>query len=345
MTSASKNHRVPALAFADDLVVMAENSQDLQTLLDICQVEISCLGLRFNTRKSAVVRLAGDEADSTVLTLGGEPLASYDEYRYLGVTLCSEEAKYNRHKSALRQADLRSQRILRLRCMWSCNRFLMIRDLWKLVHVPGLTFASAVVCLSPGTREWLERQQQEVGRAALGCHGRIANEVVQGDVGWSSFEAREASSKITYRGRLLFLPRTRWARRVFEYLLATCMRTDWTQREHKLEGKYGFLTEPITADNAAKWSREVRRRVMEVENTLWYRGMERKSTLDFYRRHKQEISTDDFYDNSVGSSLLFEARAGALRTLVYRSRFDNTIGCTICRLCGAKEETGELVLQ
>lgn len=36
-TSAEENHRLPGLAFADDLVVMAENSQDLQALLDICQ--------------------------------------------------------------------------------------------------------------------------------------------------------------------------------------------------------------------------------------------------------------------------------------------------------------------
>ncbi|KAH7933290.1 hypothetical protein HPB49_011213 [Dermacentor silvarum] len=68
-----------------------------------------------------------------------------------------------------------------------CRQCDEIRDLWKLVHVPGLTFANAVTCLSPATREWLERQQREAGRTALGCHGHVANEAVQGDVGWSSF--------------------------------------------------------------------------------------------------------------------------------------------------------------
>lgn len=222
----------------------------------------------------------------------------------------------------------------------------MVRDLWKLVHVPGLTFANAVVCLSPGTREWLERQQREVGRAALGCHGRVANEAVQGDVGWSSFEAREASSKIAYRGRLLFMSRTRWARRVFEYLSATCLRTDWTRRVYQLEKKYGFFEAEITADSATKWSAEVRRRVEEVENAVWWKGMELKSTLECYRLHKRSISAVGFYDNGVGSILLFEARAGALRTLAYRNRFDDSVECTLCRLCGAEAETREhLVLR
>ncbi|KAH7980822.1 hypothetical protein HPB49_019475 [Dermacentor silvarum] len=136
---------------------------------------------------------AGGRTDPAVLTLGGEPVATCNEYRYLGVTLCAEADKYSFHETALRQAALRAQRILRRRCLWGCNRFLVIRDLWKLVHVPGLTFANTVTCLSPATREWLERQQRKAGRTALVCHGHVANEAVQGDVGWSSFEAREAA--------------------------------------------------------------------------------------------------------------------------------------------------------
>lgn len=340
-SSANENHRLPGLAFADDLVIMAENQEDLQTLLDICQVEILRIGLCFSARKSAVVCLAGGLTDPAVLTLGGEPVAICNEYRYLGVTLCAEADKYSFHETALRQAALRAQRILRRRCLWGCNRFLMIRDLWKLVHVPGLTFANAVTCLSPATREWLERQQREAGRTALGCHGHVANEAVQGDVGWSSFEAREAASKIAYRGRLLFLPRTQWARRVFEYLSATCMRTDWTRRVYHIEKKYGFFGEKIEADTATKWSIEVRRRVKEAETTIWSKEMESKSTLELYRGNKRGISAECFYDNSIGSSLLFEARAGALRTLVYRSRFQDTGMCTKCRLCGAEAETQE----
>ncbi|KAH7980821.1 hypothetical protein HPB49_019474 [Dermacentor silvarum] len=69
--------------------------------------------------------------------------------------------------------------------------------------------------------------------------------------------------------------------------------------------------------------------------------MESKSTLELYRGNKRGISAECFYDNSIGSSLLFEARAGALRTLVYRSRFQDTGMCTKCRLCGAEAETQE----
>ncbi|KAH8009022.1 hypothetical protein HPB51_008952 [Rhipicephalus microplus] len=64
--------------------------------------------------------------------------------------------------------------------------------------------SSTTAALLPfrGTRQWLERGQREVGRLALGCHGRVAIEAIQGDVGWSSYKAREARSKIAYEGHL-----------------------------------------------------------------------------------------------------------------------------------------------
>ncbi|KAH7948713.1 hypothetical protein HPB49_001177 [Dermacentor silvarum] len=157
----------------------------------------------------------------------------------------------------------------------------------------------------------MERQQREAGCTALGCHGHVAKEAVQGGVGWSSFEAREATSKVAYRGL------------------------------YQIEKKYGFFGEEIEADTATKWSVEVRRRVKEAETTIWSKEMESESTLELYQGNKRGISAECFYDNSIGSSLLFEARAGALRTLVYRSRFQDTGMCTKCRLCGAEAETQE----
>ncbi|KAH6923713.1 hypothetical protein HPB50_005307 [Hyalomma asiaticum] len=45
----------------------------------------------------------------------------------------------------------------------------------------------------------------------------------------------------------------------------------------------------------------------------WYNDAEIHMTM--YRSHKKAIAAERLYDNGIGSSLLFEARAGALRTL------------------------------
>lgn len=82
-------------------------------------------------------------------------------------------------------------------------------------HVPALTFVNEVTCIPAAAREWLGRRECEVGRLAMGCHGAVAVEAIQGDLGWSGFEVREAASKIAYLGRLRHMPRSCWGSRVF----------------------------------------------------------------------------------------------------------------------------------
>lgn len=100
-----------------------------------------------------------------------------------------------------------------------------------------LNICNAVVCLPRSTRVWLEHCQSEVGRVALGCHGLVAKVAIQGDIGWSLFEARKAQSEIAYEGRLGRMTDTRWA----QYIHFTGIRTKWCTRLHVLPRKFSFF--------------------------------------------------------------------------------------------------------
>lgn len=173
----------------------------------------------------------------------------------------------------------------------------------------------------------------------------VANEAVQGELGWSSFEAREATSKITYYGRLRHMDSCRWARRLFMYTHLTGLRTRWQKRLHQLEHKYGFFSDPVEASSEREWASEVKKKVRDNEAQQWLRDAQTKKTLQVYLTHKTTIASEALlYDNSLGSRLLSEARAGALRTLVYRRRFDATVTSSACRVCGGYDETVEHVV-
>lgn len=67
------------------------------------------------------------------------------------------------------------------------------------VTVPGLTFENAAICIPSELREYLEQRQRALRRQALGCHVRVDNELVKGDVGglpWRH-ERPEASCNTT----------------------------------------------------------------------------------------------------------------------------------------------------
>ncbi|KAG0415221.1 hypothetical protein HPB47_007620 [Ixodes persulcatus] len=101
-------------------------------------------------------------------------------------------------------------------------------------------------------------------------------------------------------------------------------------------------SEPLEVVTGERLESKVRSRVREREVFQWFEAAQAKPTLLVYSKNKQLIVAETLlYDNSLGSRLLFEARAGALRTLVYRERFDPKVVSTMCRACREEPETVE----
>ncbi|KAH8028352.1 hypothetical protein HPB51_016175 [Rhipicephalus microplus] len=111
-----ERRRLPGLTFADDILLMAEITKEMQALLDICQDEITRLGLCFNVKKIALLRLVGECTKESVVTLGDAEVSSCTEYRYLGVKLSAPTDMYSLHEAKTREAGLRAQSILWRRC-------------------------------------------------------------------------------------------------------------------------------------------------------------------------------------------------------------------------------------
>lgn len=331
--------KLPALFYADDIVLLAGNNQELQTALDIVSSEGTSLGLRFSARKSATMSCPPtDDTESPPLRLQGDPIQWTTRYKYLGVTLSNAPHYTTAYEEDLRTKAAARRAFLGSRALWAFNRFEVSRALWKAVAVPALTFGNAVLCLSSTTRQALETRQREAGRNALGVHGFVPNEAVQGDMGWSSFEAREAVAKLAFEKRLSQITDGRWAREVFKCITYRCLRTKWVARTKRLGERYGIaaarLTEPPRHDRRQK----VRDQVATVELERWRKAAQEKPALSFYSGNKTGIAKEPIYDNARGSGLLCEARSGVLRTRVLRAKYTEGLDTT-CSSCNQAEET------
>ncbi|CAM4585880.1 unnamed protein product [Lepidochelys kempii] len=82
--------RVSVLAYADDLVLTADDPENLQRMLDATSRVADWMGLRFNAKKCASLHIDGSKRDSvqgTEFQIQGEPvipLAEGQAYRHLG---------------------------------------------------------------------------------------------------------------------------------------------------------------------------------------------------------------------------------------------------------------------
>ncbi|KAI3369560.1 hypothetical protein L3Q82_007769 [Scortum barcoo] len=75
------NHRISSLLFADDVVLLASSSQDLQHVLERFAAECEAAGMRISTSGKGWRALSG---------WSGEVLPQVEEFKYLGVLFTSE---------------------------------------------------------------------------------------------------------------------------------------------------------------------------------------------------------------------------------------------------------------
>ncbi|KAK3568587.1 hypothetical protein QTP86_009401 [Hemibagrus guttatus] len=83
------DHRISLLLFADDVVLLAPSSQDLQRALGHFPAECEVAGMRISTSKSEAMVLDWKKVAFT-LQVGGEFLPQVEEFKYLGVLFTSE---------------------------------------------------------------------------------------------------------------------------------------------------------------------------------------------------------------------------------------------------------------
>nr|XP_054597215.1 uncharacterized protein LOC129163481 [Nothobranchius furzeri] len=81
--------RISSLLFADDVVLLASSSSDLQLLLGRFTAECEAAGMRISTSKSETMVLDRKRV-ACQLRVGGEVLPQVEEFKYLGFLFTSE---------------------------------------------------------------------------------------------------------------------------------------------------------------------------------------------------------------------------------------------------------------
>ena len=81
---------IKELQYADDAAIVAHSPQVLQTLISILHRTYNRLGLKMNTDKTEVMRLAEGNPDHEPITVGPIELKNVNEFRYLGSFLSND---------------------------------------------------------------------------------------------------------------------------------------------------------------------------------------------------------------------------------------------------------------
>lgn len=338
--------KIPGLLFADDLVLMAHSWCDMEDLLRVVSNFGDERDIIFNPSKSAIVVFSRPLRETArSLKICNKDLSEAQSYKYLGVELNADENYMAVHENALKGKAVTSLQQLRAKSLWKFNRFEISKVMWKATAVPKLTYCNGATVLSSQVQNKLETSQKCAGRWALGVPwSSMANEFIDGELGWSPFSAREAQSKITFFERIRAMEDHRWPKLILTMTQLIGYKTKAQQQEIKLRQKYNCQNMRVQrGENGvykfSSFSNKVRENITQKLDEVWERGMRNKSTLTEYRSYKKQRGViEHLYDNSRGSQLFVEARAGVLWTRHRQIRLGHQVD-PLCMRCHRSPET------
>ncbi|KAJ0002535.1 hypothetical protein NQD34_007684 [Periophthalmus magnuspinnatus] len=210
------NHRISSLLFADDVVLMASLSQDLQQALGRFAAECEVAGIRISSSKSEAMVLDRKKV-ACPHQVGGESLPQVEEFKYLGVLFTSEgrmEREIDRRIGAASAVMRLLYRSVVVKKELSPKAKLSI---YRSIYVPTLTYGHELWVMTERTRSWI--QAAEMGFlcrvAGRTLRDRVRSSVTREELGVEPLLLHVERNQLRWLGHLLRMPPGRLPRQVF----------------------------------------------------------------------------------------------------------------------------------
>ena len=149
------NEKIGLLMYADDIVIMSESAEELQSLLDVVSEYGRDFGVKFSSEKSKVMIVNRSENErNATWKLEENELEQTSEYKYLGICMSPngcEKVKYEKI-SQLNQWVGRLGSVARMRA----SKYDVLREVWKSVAVPSIMYGMDVITWSESEIDKLE---------------------------------------------------------------------------------------------------------------------------------------------------------------------------------------------
>ncbi|KAK3540973.1 hypothetical protein QTP86_007687 [Hemibagrus guttatus] len=145
------DHRISSLIFADDVVLLAPSSLDLQHALGHFAAECEVAGMRVSTSKSEAMVLDRKKVACT-LQVGGEVLPQVEEFKYLGV-LFTSEGRMDREIGAAATVMRSMYRsvVVKKELSWKAKL-----SIYQSIYVPTLTYGHELWVMTEKVRSRIQ---------------------------------------------------------------------------------------------------------------------------------------------------------------------------------------------
>ena len=221
------SRKISILLYADDIVRLANNESDMQTLLNTLHTWCQRWRMLINTEKSKVVHFRQGRRDRSEFqfNVGNNELETVSTYKYFGV-IFNEKCTFLNNAENLAKAGGRALGSI-ISKIHNLKEF-GIKTFEKLFNacvVPILDYCSSVWGFNNFSS--VDDVQNRSIRYFLGVHRFAPKLGINGDVGWLPSKERRHINIIRYWNRLLDMDNRRLCKQVFQWDYNLC-KNNWS---------------------------------------------------------------------------------------------------------------------
>ncbi len=331
---------ISVLAYADDIVLLAENPAELQSLVDIMNKWCNKYRFKINPSKSKVVHFRNPPKQRTNFAFklynNGPELDTVESYKYLG-TFLDEYLTFSKAIEVLYTAANRALggMITKFKSMREMS-YRTYSKLYDSMVCPVMDYGSAVWGFK--NYEKLEQVHHRAMRFFTGVHRLCPIPGFVGDMGWLDNVSRWKIERIRLWNRLIETKHDRLVKKIILWDIDMYSRTNKSnfsshvnQICSDLDYKECFTNkEVLNLPN-------VKLKLLECFESKWRRKVESMDKLDIYSKIKTTFGSERYLLINIDryeKSLLSQLRYGILPLRVETGRFigekHNDRTCTLC---------------
>jgi len=345
--------KIGCLFWADDVVLIGDNENDLNELLDVASEFSHKFKLNFNFEKSNVLITGKRVNNERKWRLGNSFIKETKDYKYLGTYFSRSLSDHVHIEDAIRKGNRLIAYIKSIiNNQDDFNRVYYGDLLWKTIALPTINYACAIWTHgSESDRNKIENLQFQMARTILRANRNTAKEALYGELGWQPLSAIQTNCRVKYFDRLLNMSNDRYSKMMFDAMFCKykidgkCTQWKWfKQIEESLIycGLDHIFTNNIPHN--MNWYQTFKTIKIELDDKQWFENASGKKTLSNYCLFKNKptlenylLDATDFY----GSSLKFKIRTNTLplefNTKSWFNNNSNSAG--LCKLCSNDFET------
>ena len=338
---------VGSLFWADDVVLLANNENELNRMLNLAAQFANDWKLSFNHDKSNVLIVGQRLNKDKLWQLGDNFISEIESYKYLGVHISRNLTDHCHINEVLKKGNRLIAYIKSIIDNFDdFNRVYYGDVLWRSIALPSINYASAVWI--PGSQadiDKLENLQLQMARYIMKAPRNTPRAALYGDLGWLPLSSIQNSFRMKYLARIIDMDMHRWPK----LLLNTMMSMDIDPS--KLRYKFINCSQNVLNNcnlhdiiDCAKtgknpedphWANSIKCIINNISVEDWKEEAQSKSSLADYVTIKENLCMEsylldktDFY----GASLKFKIRSNTLpldhRIKKWTPGIDGT--CTLC---------------